>query len=135
MWRSNPVRLVGGRACVDRRRRAIHAHSQSVCGLGTRVAMWSPAGCSSQPSPPPPGPRLLTDITCATADQPACHVIATAATYTERSPRRPHDRFDVYTIFISQYFIFVKSPFFIFLCPYIIVGLLCQPCQSDAHCE
>lgn len=91
------TRCGGGRACVNRLQRRgggvapfMPTVSQSV-GPGRVwlcVATWSLppprfAGWFSSQRPPP-GPRLLTDITCATADQPTCHVIATAA-HTERS--------------------------------------------------
>lgn len=86
------TRCVGGRAaCVRGTSAARHSCSQSVSlwardARGHMIAGWLFLS--------PPEHRLLTDITCATADQPACHVIATAAaTYTERSPRLPHDRF------------------------------------------
>lgn len=80
------TRCVGGRAaCVRGTSAARHSCSQSVSlwaryARGHMIAGWLFLS--------PPGHRLLTDITCATADQPACHVIATAATYTERSPTR-----------------------------------------------
>lgn len=46
----------------------------------------------------PPGSRLLTDITCATADQPACHVIATTAAHIP-SDRRAACTIDLHRVF------------------------------------
>lgn len=73
VWRSNSVRRW---ACV---RGAVAAGSRHSCSQS--VSLWArdARGHVIASPPPPPGPRLLTDITCATADQPACHVIATAA--------------------------------------------------------
>lgn len=54
---------------------------RDACGhvIAAAAAVRRLVFLSAAPPPPPPGSRLLTDITCATADQPACHVIATAA--------------------------------------------------------
>jgi len=114
---------VGGRACMRCTSAARHSCSQSV-SLWARnarshvIAGWLFLSAAAAWA------RLLTVITCATADQPGCHVIATA-TYTERSPRRPHDRF-VYTFFISQWNIFCKMATFIFLYFYIIISNLAK---------
>uniref|UniRef100_A0A2S2NEE4 Uncharacterized protein n=1 Tax=Schizaphis graminum TaxID=13262 RepID=A0A2S2NEE4_SCHGA len=103
------TRCVGGRAaCVRGTSAARHSCSQSVSlwardARGHMITGWLFLS--------PPGHRLLTDITCATADQPACHVIATAATHTERSLRRPHDLFSFipYFYFVIKSFVFAKS--------------------------
>lgn len=65
---------------------AVAAGSRHSCPVSQSVGperVW-PRDCRRSPADfplggynAPPGSRLLTDITCATADQPACHVIAT----------------------------------------------------------
>lgn len=88
---------VGGRACMRWALAARHSCSQSVSLWARNARSHVIAGwlflSAARLGPVVDSHNLR-------------HVIATA-TYTERSPRRPHDQF-VYTFFISQWIFFVK---------------------------
>lgn len=76
----------------------------------------------------PPGSRLLTDITCATADQPACHVIATTAAHIP-SDRRAACTIDLHRVFTktleNYYYYFFVAKFN----TYFLYYYFCEICE------